>query len=151
MSVLFQYSAGTFVVDFNLEDCPENAKNVIKLCKMKRYNNCLLFNVQKSFLVQFGDRTGTGKGGRSALGCLKKEKIYVDDEIPVHSKMNKKGLVCMANEGKENSNTSQLFITLRGSDLGYLEGRHTVVGEVVEGLEELEKLCNETFVDESFR
>ena len=37
---------------------------------MKYYNNCLFFNVQKDFIIQSGDPTGTGKGGDSVFKCV---------------------------------------------------------------------------------
>ena len=57
----------------------------------------------------------------------------------------------MANEGVPNASTTRIFITLRSNDLEYLDEKHTVVGEVVEGLEDLEKVFNEVYVDEKFR
>lgn len=37
---------------------------------MKYYNNCIFFNVQKDFIIQSGDPTGTGKGGDSVFKCV---------------------------------------------------------------------------------
>lgn len=41
-----------------------------------------------------------------------------------------KGLVCMANAGSANTNSSQFFFTLRADDLSHLDGKHTIFGEV---------------------
>ena len=41
------------------------------LCRVKYYNNCLFHNVQRNFIVQTGDPTGTGKGGTSVYGCVR--------------------------------------------------------------------------------
>ena len=40
------------------------------MCKIKYYNNCLFYDVQKDFIVQTGDPTGSGKGGESIYGYV---------------------------------------------------------------------------------
>lgn len=44
----------------------------VRVCRIKYYNNCLFHNIQKNFLVQTGDPTGTGKGGDSVYKCVGK-------------------------------------------------------------------------------
>lgn len=156
MSVLLELSSGTFVADLFTEECPKACLNFLKLCKLKYYNNNLIFSVEKDFIIQTGDPTGTGSGGRSVFGVLasnsdknKKDQGFFEDEIKPGLELNKKGLLCMANTGP-NTNTSQFFVTLRGHDLEYLNGKHTIFGEVVEGMEILEEL-GDIFVDESKR
>lgn len=56
----------------------------------------------------------------------------------------------MANKGTPNSNTSQFFFTLRGEDLQHLDGKHTIFGEVAEGMEVLDAL-NLEYVDDDGR
>ena len=68
MSVILETSLGEIVIDLFVEDAPEACKNFIKLCKMKYYNNCLFHNVQRDYLAQTGDPTGTGRGGTSLYG-----------------------------------------------------------------------------------
>ena len=75
-----------------------------------------------SFLVQTGDRTGTGAGGESFYGgnfaeywrCLITDvlKEPFEDEIHPRLRFTHRGLVGMANSGKKNTNDSQFFITL---------------------------------------
>lgn len=153
MSVLFQFSGGSFVIDLFVDECPQNSKNVLKLCKMKKYNNCLFFDVQRKFMVRSGDPTGTSNGSNSALGYLRNpvETIYIKDEFGSNNKALKSGFVCMNNLGVENTNTSQFFIILRDNDLEYLEGKHTVIGKVVEGFADIKKIFNSVFVDENYR
>lgn len=80
------------------------------------------------------------------------EKNNFEDEIIQNKrKINKAGLICMAHDSrKENANRSQFFITLRGEDMDYLEGRHTVFGEVAEGLDIILNM-NNLYVDEEGR
>lgn len=46
-----------------------------RLCKLKYYNNCLFYNVQRNFIAQSGDPTNTGKGGESVWGVLYGEQV----------------------------------------------------------------------------
>ena len=39
-------------------------------CRIKYYNNCLFHNIQRDFIAQTGDPTGTGKDGESISGCV---------------------------------------------------------------------------------
>eukprot|EP01038_Epipyxis_sp_PR26KG_P012638 gene12638-16946_t len=144
MSVLISTSAGELVVDLFTELCPLATKNFLKLCKMKYYHGCLFYNKQTNYIIQSGDPTATGKGGKSIFGG------YFQDELNKGLKLNKIGMICMVGNNKENSNLSQFFITLRGDDMEHLEKNHTVFGEVAEGLDVLEKL-NNLFCDEEGR
>ena len=148
MAALLETSIGELVIDLFTDDCPLATKNFLKLCKIKYYNGCLLYNVQPNYICQTGDPTGTGKGGDSVYGLLhgEQESCFAD-EIKKHRKMDKVGLVCMAHDiQKENANRSQFFITLRGEDLDNLEGKYTIFGEIAEGLDVLQKI-NELYCD----
>jgi peptidyl-prolyl cis-trans isomerase-like 4 len=52
---MIETSVGAMVVDLYTEQCPQAAKNFLKLCKVKYYNNCLFFNVQVSECLLEGD------------------------------------------------------------------------------------------------
>ncbi|XP_045805339.1 peptidyl-prolyl cis-trans isomerase CYP59-like isoform X3 [Trifolium pratense] len=69
---------------------------------------------------------------------------FFNDEIHIDLKHSKTGTVAMASAG-ENMNASQFYITLR-DDLDYLDGKHTVFGEVAEGFETLTRI-NEAYAD----
>lgn len=149
MSVLVVTSLGDIVVDLHTDRCPLTCKNFLKLCKMKYYNGCLFHTVQKDFTAQTGDPTGTGSGGDSIYKFLYGDQArFFGDEIHLDLKHSKMGTVAMASAG-ENLNASQFYMTLR-DDLDYLDGKHTVFGEVAEGLETLERI-NEAYVDEKSR
>ncbi len=70
MSVLLETSVGDLVIDLFTGDCPKATKNFLKLCKLKYYNNCLFYEVQKDYLTQTGDPTNTGSGGTSVWGLV---------------------------------------------------------------------------------
>ncbi|CAK9174966.1 unnamed protein product [Ilex paraguariensis] len=161
MSVLIVTSLGDMVLDLHTDLCPLTCKNFLKLCKMKYYNGCLFHTVQKDFTAQTGDPTGTGSSGDS-IYKLKAESLrlglsvqfpmsvarFFSDEIRLDLKHSKMGTVSMASAG-ENLNASQFYITLR-DDLDYLDGKHTVFGEIAEGFETLNRI-NEAYVDEKGR
>jgi peptidyl-prolyl cis-trans isomerase-like 4 len=71
-----------------------------------------------------------------------------DDEFHPKLKHDKVGMVAMASAG-ENANASQFYFTTR-AELDYLDGKHTVFGEVAEGLDTLMRI-NEAFVDENHK
>jgi peptidyl-prolyl cis-trans isomerase-like 4 len=152
MSVLLNTSAGDLVIDLFTESCPIACTNFLKLCQIKYYNNCLFYNVQQNFIAQTGDPTGTGKGGNSIYGILKGDHAsYFKDEVVKNQKITKVGMVGMAHSGgKEDSNRSQFFITLRGEDMDQFEKNHTIFGEIAEGLDVLEKI-NALYCDEDGR
>lgn len=146
MAVLLETSIGDIVIDLYLDQAPKACLNFLKLCKMKYYNNCLFFSVQKDFIAQTGDPTNTGRGG-----CCVHAKLpglgqrFFKDEISPALKHSAKGTVAMANE-KPNENGSQFYITLR-KQVEQLDGKHTIFGKVAEGYDVLDKI-NSSMVDE---
>lgn len=149
MSVLIVTSLGDIVIDLHTHRCPLTCKNFLKLCKIKYYNGCLFHNVQKDFTAQTGDPTGTGSGGDSIYKFLYGDQArFFGDEIHLDLKHSKTGTVAMASAG-QNLNASQFYMTLR-DDLDYLDEKHTIFGEVAEGLETLSRI-NEAYVDEKGR
>ncbi|GAB4814762.1 hypothetical protein N2152v2_001808 [Parachlorella kessleri] len=139
MAVLLETSKGDITIDLYVDETPKAATNFLKLCKAKYYNNCLFFNVQSNFIAQTGDPTNTGKGGESVYGLLYGEQArFFEDELRPSLKHKRRGLVGMASAG-ENMNGSQFYLTL-GDDLYSLDEKHTIFGEVAEGLDVLEAI-----------
>jgi len=102
--------------------------------KMLHYKECPFHRIIKGFVAQTGDiSTGTGAGGESIWG-----KKFKDDLKGLKVKMGKRGQIGMCNQGK-NSNTSQFFFSL-GESTAKLTGKHVVFGEVVEGMEVLDRI-----------
>nr|CAG4647199.1 EOG090X0971 [Megafenestra aurita]SVE92499.1 EOG090X0971 [Megafenestra aurita] len=152
MSVILETTKGDLTVDLFIQERPKSklsCLNFLKLCKMKTYNFNRFHHVERNFLCQTGDPTGTGRGGESIFGLLYGEqaKYYEAEQVPI-LKHNKPGLLSMVNVG-DNMVGSQFFITL-GDDLGFLDKEHCVFGEVVEGHDALlninEAICDETHV-----
>ncbi|CAI7818789.1 unnamed protein product, partial [Closterium sp. NIES-54] len=116
---------------------------------MKYYNHCIFHRVHRDFIVQTGDPTATGAGGDSVYKFLYGEQArFFEDEIRPGLKHDKVGVVAMAS-GDTNLNASQFYITTRAG-LDSLDGKHTIFGEVAEGLDTLQRI-NEAFVDDKGR
>lgn len=84
-------------------------------------------------MIQGGDPSGTGRGGQSIFG-----KSF-NDEFKPNVTFDKAGLLAMANAGP-NTNGSQFFITTVPTP--HLNGRHTIFGEVIEGMNVVRKIEN---------
>lgn len=150
MSVLLITSLGDIVIDLYTKECPKACLNFLKLCKIKYYNNCLFYDIQKDYLAQTGDPENTGKGGKSIFGIVNHpDEKYFKDEILPQLRHNKIGTVSTANLGPD-LNNSTFFIQLADKNLPYLNDKHTIFGRVEEGFDVLLKI-NKAYVDKDSR
>lgn len=149
MSVLLETSVGDIVVDLFVEERPRCSLNFIKLCKIKYYNFCLFHDVQRNFIIQSGDPTGSGEGGCSIHGVLEgEEKRFIEPELVPKIKHTKRGMLSMVGGGT-GEHGSQFFITC-SDELDYLNGKNTVFGEVAEGMDVVMKI-NDAYCDKQGR
>nr|XP_020142966.1 peptidyl-prolyl cis-trans isomerase-like 4 [Microcebus murinus] len=102
MAVLLETTLGDVVIDLYTEERPRACLNFLKLCKIKYYNYCLIHNVQRDFIIQTGDPTGTGRGGESIFGQLYGDQasFFEAEKVP-RIKHKKKGTVSMVNNGSD--------------------------------------------------
>lgn len=112
-------------------EAPKAVENFIGLSIQGYYNKLTFHRVVRSFMIQTGDSTATGSGGRSYFG---KE---FEDECTVSLKHNIPGTVSMANRGPH-TNTSQFFITTVATP--WLDGKHTLFGKVIEGMDVVQEI-----------
>ncbi|KAH9004564.1 cyclophilin-like protein [Lactarius hatsudake] len=121
--VLLDTTAGDIDIELWSKEAPKACRNFIALAMEGYYDGVIFHRVVPDFLVQTGDRTGSGSGGESFFG------EPFEDEIHPRLRFAHRGLVAMANNGSKNSNDSQFFITLDRAD--ELQGKHTLFGRCV--------------------
>ncbi|XP_071955018.1 peptidyl-prolyl cis-trans isomerase-like 4 isoform X2 [Antedon mediterranea] len=149
MAVLLETTLGDIVIDLYPKERPRCCLNFLKLCKLKYYNFCLFHSVQRNFIAQTGDPSGSGNGGESVFRQLYGDQArYFEMESTPRIKHKKLGAVSMVNNGA-NMHGSQFFITL-SENVDSLDGMHTVFGEVSEGFDIITKL-SESFTDKENR
>ncbi len=132
-TVVLETSQGNIEIQLKPDVAPKACENFVKLTEKGYYNGLILHRVIKGFMIQGGDPTGTGMGGESIWG-----KPFEDEVTPV-AKFDSAGILAMANSGP-NSNGSQFFITCAKTP--WLNMRHTIFGEVISGLEVVQKIEN---------
>jgi cyclophilin family peptidyl-prolyl cis-trans isomerase len=113
------------------DKAPRTCENFTLLAQKGYYDGVIFHRVINNFMIQGGDPTGTGRGGESAWGGA------FEDEFSPGLTHDKAGTVSMANAGP-NTNGSQFFITLAPSP--WLDNRHTIFGEVIEGMDVVKKI-----------
>ncbi|RZC40324.1 Pro isomerase and/or RRM 1 domain containing protein [Asbolus verrucosus] len=149
MSVVIETTLGDVTVDLYIKRRPRACLNFLKLCKIKYYNYNLFHTVSRGFIAQTGDPTGTRTGGESIFGVLEGPlKRYFEAETNPRIKHTTMGLISFVGN-EDNMIGSQFFFTL-GAELTYLDEKHCVFGEVVEGLDVIE-IINEAICDNDDR
>lgn len=131
MSVTLHCDTGDIKIELHVDKCPKTCENFLALAASDYYNENLFHRNIKGFMIQTGDPTNTGKGGKSIWGSK------FNDEITDSLKHNAKGIVSMANSGP-NSNQSQFFI-IYGPQPS-LDLKYTVFGKVIDGFDALDAL-----------
>jgi peptidylprolyl isomerase len=132
-TVVLETNQGNIEIKLKVDVAPKACENFVKLAEKGYYNGLIFHRVIKGFMIQGGDPTGTGMGGESIWG-----KAFEDEVSPV-AKFDGPGILAMANSGP-NTNGSQFFITCAKTP--WLNMRHTIFGEVVSGLEVVQKIEN---------
>ena len=120
---------GTIVIELFENEAPNTVANFISLVEKKHYDGTPFHRVLPDFMAQGGDPTGTGSGGPGyhiACECYK----------PEH-RVHFRGSMSMAHAGKDTGG-SQFFLTFRPTS--HLNGKHTVFGRVIEGMDVLAKI-----------
>lgn len=123
---IIKTNLGTFEVELFDQQTPKTAENFAGLAKKGYYNGIIFHRVIDGFVIQGGDPTGSGRGGQSIWGRP------FQDEFDKSLRHDGPGILSMANSGP-NTNGSQFFVTLAATP--WLDGRHSVFGKVVNGLD----------------
>src|SRR3978361_2511989 len=115
-----QTTEGPIVFELFDADAPKTVENFRKLAGEGFYDGLTFHRIIKDFMIQGGCPQGTGTGGPG---------YQFEDEINDHKVV--RGALAMANAGP-NTNGSQFFL-VTAEDAPWLDGKHTVFGQVVEG------------------
>ena len=110
-------------------------ENFLGLCEEQYYDGTPFHRSVPGFIIQGGDPSGTGTGGKNIFGMP-----HFRDEFHETLRHSKRGILSMANSGP-NTNRSQFFITYKAAP--HLDNKHTVFGELIGdmiALDILEKL-----------
>ena len=117
---------GVLKLKLNTKAAPLAVENFVNLVQGEKFDDMKIHEVKRGLYIQTGDyENGDGTGGKSTWGKPFKDEFSKDLS-------HVRGVVSMANLGPD-TNASQFFILL--DDRAYLDGRHTIIGEVVSGLE----------------
>jgi len=129
--VALHTNLGALNVELNCKTVPRTCENFLTLCGIGYYDGTIFHRSIKNFMIQGGDPTGTGTGGESIYGPK------FNDEYDVTLKHQGRGILSMANSGPH-TNGSQFFITYKSAP--HLDGKHSVFGRVVGGLDVLAQM-----------
>lgn len=132
---------GVMTIELFAEEAPLTVANFVGLAEGSKenkakplgtpyYDGIIFHRVIKDFMIQGGDPDGKGTGGPG---------YNFEDEFFSDRKHDKKGILSMANSGP-NTNGSQFFITEVPTP--WLDGKHTVFGQVVQGLDVIDVIAN---------
>jgi peptidyl-prolyl cis-trans isomerase A (cyclophilin A) len=140
---VFDTSMGTFACELFQSKAPITVKNFVDLTEGKKewldqkgetmtnkpyYNGLLFYRIIKGFMIQSGSLSRAGN-----FPAI----IPFRDEIDATLRFDKPGLLAMANSGA-NTNRTQFFVTVAPQP--HLNGKHTIFGRVVEGMDVVQKI-----------
>ena len=120
-------SEGPITIELFDADAPKTVQNFKDLAGKGFYDGLIFHRVIKDFMIQGGCPQGTGTGGPG---------YQFEDEINEHKIV--RGALAMANAGP-NTNGSQFFLVTT-PEAPWLDGKHTVFGQITEGLDVVDKI-----------
>jgi cyclophilin family peptidyl-prolyl cis-trans isomerase len=115
-------SEGTIEIELFDEDAPNTVQNFTTLAQKGFYDGLIFHRVIQGFMLQGGCPEGTGTGGPG---------YSFDDEFNSHPVV--RGALAMANAGPNTNGSQFFFVTAEACP--WLDGKHTVFGEVREGMD----------------
>ncbi|MBQ2791881.1 MAG: peptidylprolyl isomerase [Oscillospiraceae bacterium] len=162
---VMETSKGTIKLRFFPEQAPLAVENFLTLAEEGYYDGITFHRILGDFMIQSGDPTGTGSGGKSIYTDVVGNRGYFEDEFS-DELFNFRGALSMANSGTD-SNGSQFFIVqtpnlVDGQKAAmqqkkvnkaaikkyeaeggtpWLDGKHTVFGQVIEGMDVVDAIA----------
>src|SRR5439155_11343627 len=128
-AIVIDTSKGRIVFKLRTDLAPRHAERIKQLAREGYYNNVPFHRVMDGFMAQTGDGKNSNGTGGSKYPNLKAEF----SNVPF-----KRGIVGMARSASNDSANSQFFIMY--GDGAFLNGKYTVVGEVVSGMDVVDKI-----------
>ena len=126
-TIILETSKGTVTIELRPDLAPGHVERIKELAREGFYDGVPFHRVIEGFMAQTGDPTGTGMGGSG-----KKLRAEFNKEPHV------RGTVSMARAHDPNSGDSQFFICF--DDATFLDGQYTAWGNVIEGMENVDKI-----------
>ncbi|MFQ5776245.1 MAG: peptidylprolyl isomerase [Kiloniellaceae bacterium] len=123
--LVMELESGRVVIEMLPEVAPRHVARIKELARAGFYDGVVFHRVIEGFMAQTGDPTGTGRGGSG-------QKL----EAEFSSEPFLRGVVGMARAQSPDSADSQFFITF--APASFLDGKYTVWGRVIEGMEHVE-------------
>ena len=162
---VMETSLGTIKLRFFPEQAPMAVENFLTLAKEGYYDGVSFHRVMSDFMIQGGDPTGTGTGGKSIYTDVAGNRGYFQDDFSDRL-FHFRGALSMANSGSD-TNGSQFFIvqtsqlregqkeSMKNNGVDkqaiakyeaeggtpWLDGQHTVFGQVIEGMEVVDAIA----------
>ncbi len=127
---------GEITVTLDADHAPITVENFLKLVDQKFYDGLTFHRIIKDFMIQGGDPQGNGTGGSSQT--IQGEFSSNGIKNPLS---HTRGAISMARGEDPNSASSQFFIVHKDST--YLDGNYAVFGYVKDGMEVVDKICDE--------
>ena len=130
VKIKIETTMGDIKADLYSGEVPRTVENFVKLAKQGFYDGIIFHRVIADFMIQTGDPEGNGTGGPGYTFA---------DEFSPKLRHDKPGVLSMANSGP-NTNGSQFFITEVPTP--WLDGKHSVFGQVTEGMEVVKQIAS---------
>ena len=127
-TLIIETSKGRVTVQMRPDLAPNHVARIKELARKGFYDGTVFHRVIEGFMAQTGDPTGTGMGGSG-------QKLKAEFNKEPHTR----GAVSMARAQSPDSADSQFFICFDDAD--FLDRKYTVWGEVVEGMEHVDRIA----------
>jgi len=135
VNIIIETTKGNIELELFESDAPKTVANFAGLAEQGYYNGIIFHRISKGFVIQGGDSTGTGRGGKSIYG--KEFEDELNPSTPSYKEGYKRGTVAMANRGP-NTNTSQFFIMLKNVPM---PKNYTIFGKVTKGMDVVDSIA----------
>ena len=135
VNILIETTKGNIELELFESDAPKTVANFAGLAEQGYFNGIIFHRISKGFVIQGGDSTGTGRGGKSIYG--KEFEDELNPSAPSYKEGYKRGTLAMANRGP-NTNTSQFFIMLNDVPM---PKNYTIFGKVTKGMDVVDSIA----------